>query len=30
MDEVEDGEEDMSIGGKFSSFEMPKNMAYFS
>jgi len=30
MDEFEDGEEDITTGGKFSSFEMPKNMANFS
>jgi len=30
MDEVEDGEEDISTGGKFPSFQMPKSMANFS
>ena len=30
MDEFEDGEEDISTGGKFPSFEIPKNMADFS
>jgi len=29
MDEFEDGEEDINTGGKFPSFEMPKNMADF-
>jgi len=30
MDEFEDCEEDVSTGGKFPSFEMPKNIADFS
>jgi len=30
MNEFEDGEEDISTSGKFSSFEMPKNMTDFS
>jgi len=30
MDEVEDGEEDISNGGKFPSFQMPKSMVDFS
>jgi len=30
MDEVEDGGEHISTGGKFPSFQMPKNMAKFS
>jgi len=29
MDEVEDGEEDISTAGKFPPFQMPKNMADF-
>jgi len=30
MDEFEDDEEDISTGGKFPSFKMPKNMTDFS
>ena len=30
MDEFEDGEQDICTGGKFPSFEMPKNMTDFS